>query len=56
MTAREPDPELMQQARDYYAHAAECDAAGLRAEAKKAQEAGTRAWMLALGRSTEVRR
>ncbi len=51
-----PDPALMQQARDYYAHAAACDAAGLKDEAREAQKAGTRAWMLALGRSTEPKR
>lgn len=51
-----PDPDLMQQSRDYYAHAAACDAAGLKDEAKAAQAEGTRCWMLALGRSTEERR
>lgn len=51
-----PDPALMQQSRDYYAHAAACDAAGLKDEAKEAQKAGTDAWMRALGRSTEARR
>lgn len=51
-----PDPALMQEARDYYAHAAACDAAGLPDEAREAQRLGTLAWMRALGRSTEARR
>ena len=51
-----PDEALMQQARDYYEHAAACDAAGLKDEAREAQKRGTDAWMRALGRSTEVRR
>lgn len=49
-----PDPALMQQAREYYEHAAACDAAGLKDEAREAQKLETAAWMAALGRSTEV--
>lgn len=51
-----PDPDLMQEARDIYAHAAALDAAGLKAEAQEVQKRGTIVWMQALGRSTEVKR
>lgn len=51
-----PDPALMALSREWYTHAAACDAAGIKDEAREAQKRGTDAWMAALGRSTEVRR